>query len=140
MFINHIGQLEMCTLRFILALSYKLLRNKITAETQQFQTEPSDVCLKSGVARGCGWQDLGAYVNLATYYLCGIPFAAALGFCLHLKGPGLWIGIQAGALLQTVLLLIITKRTDWEKQVYPTLNLVISAICSYFTYCWICIL
>lgn len=76
---------------------------------------------KSGVARGCGWQDLGAYANLAAYYLCGIPIAAALGFWLELRGQGLWIGILAGAFLQTVLLSIITSCTNWEKQVYPQL-------------------
>ncbi|XP_022152286.1 protein DETOXIFICATION 14-like isoform X2 [Momordica charantia] len=70
----------------------------------------------SGVARGCGWQELGAYVNLGSYYLFGIPTAAVLGFWLELRGEGLWIGIQAGAFLQSLLLCIITTLTDWEKQ------------------------
>ncbi|KAL1807713.1 hypothetical protein ACET3Z_024703 [Daucus carota] len=70
----------------------------------------------SGVARGCGWQHLGAYVNLAAFYLFGIPIAAALGFWVHLQGKGLWIGIQAGAALQSFLLFIITVCTNWEKQ------------------------
>ncbi|KAF3431958.1 hypothetical protein FNV43_RR26694 [Rhamnella rubrinervis] len=34
----------------------------------------------SGIARGCGWQNLAAYVNLGAYYLFGIPIAAILGF------------------------------------------------------------
>ncbi|KAK1353816.1 hypothetical protein POM88_052181 [Heracleum sosnowskyi] len=34
----------------------------------------------SGVARGTGWQRLGAYVNLGSYYLVGIPVALVLGF------------------------------------------------------------
>lgn len=72
-----------------------------------------------GVARGCGWQHLGAYVNLAAFYLFGIPIAAALGFWVHLQGKGLWIGIQAGAALQSFLLFIITVCTNWEKQVGP---------------------
>ncbi|KAK1390030.1 Protein DETOXIFICATION [Heracleum sosnowskyi] len=70
----------------------------------------------SGVARGCGWQHLGAYVNLAAFYLFGIPIAAALGFWAQLRGKGLWIGIQAGAALQTILLFIITVCTNWEMQ------------------------
>ncbi|XP_038723028.1 protein DETOXIFICATION 12-like isoform X3 [Tripterygium wilfordii] len=70
----------------------------------------------SGVARGCGWQHIGAYVNLAAYYLCGIPCAAMLGFWAHLGGKGLWLGIQAGAFTQTVLLFIVTGCTNWEKQ------------------------
>ncbi|OMO98187.1 Multi antimicrobial extrusion protein [Corchorus capsularis] len=70
----------------------------------------------SGVARGCGWQDLGAYVNLAAYYLFGIPIGALLGFWLQFRGKGLWIGIQAGAFLQTLLLSLITACTNWERQ------------------------
>ncbi|KAL7001062.1 Protein DETOXIFICATION 12 [Sarracenia purpurea var. burkii] len=70
----------------------------------------------SGVARGCGWQHIGAYVNLGAFYLCGIPIAAILAFWVELRGKGLWIGIQAGAFVQTVLLFIITSCTNWEKQ------------------------
>ncbi|XP_011038711.1 PREDICTED: MATE efflux family protein 5-like isoform X2 [Populus euphratica] len=70
----------------------------------------------SGVARGCGWQHIGAYVNLAAFYLCGVPVAAILGLWLQLKARGLWIGIQVGGILQTVLLSLITSCTNWEKQ------------------------
>ncbi|KAL5828112.1 hypothetical protein ACOSQ4_019909 [Xanthoceras sorbifolium] len=70
----------------------------------------------SGVARGCGWQHIGAFVNLGAFYLCGIPIAVILGFWLKLRGMGFWIGILAGAFTQTVLLSIITSSTDWEKQ------------------------
>ncbi|XP_062109448.1 protein DETOXIFICATION 14-like [Humulus lupulus] len=70
----------------------------------------------SGIARGCGWQDLGAFVNLGSYYLFGIPVAAALGFWLNMRGKGLWIGIFSGCLLQTCLLSVITICINWEKQ------------------------
>lgn len=70
-----------------------------------------------GVARGCGWQHIGAFVNLGALYLCGIPIAATLGFWLKLRGVGLWIGVQAGSFTQTLLLFIITSYTNWEKQV-----------------------
>ncbi|XP_015582735.1 protein DETOXIFICATION 14 isoform X1 [Ricinus communis] len=70
----------------------------------------------SGIARGCGWQNLGAYVNLVAYYICGIPVAAVLGFWLNLRGKGLWIGIQVGSFVQIVLLAIITRSTNWEQQ------------------------
>ncbi|KAJ6429833.1 hypothetical protein OIU84_021270 [Salix udensis] len=70
----------------------------------------------SGVARGCGWQNIGAYINLGAFQLCGIPVAAFLGFWLNLKGMGLWIGIQIGVFTQTVLLSIVTSCTNWEKQ------------------------
>ncbi|KAL9856535.1 Protein DETOXIFICATION 10 [Arabidopsis thaliana] len=70
----------------------------------------------SGIARGCGWQHIGAYINLGAFYLWGIPIAASLAFWIHLKGVGLWIGIQAGAVLQTLLLTLVTGCTNWESQ------------------------
>ncbi|GMH20312.1 hypothetical protein Nepgr_022153 [Nepenthes gracilis] len=70
----------------------------------------------SGVARGCGWQHVGAVVNLGAFYLFGIPIAAVLGFWMQWRGRGIWIGIQLGASLQTALLSIITFCINWEKQ------------------------
>ncbi|EOA40251.1 hypothetical protein CARUB_v10008971mg [Capsella rubella] len=70
----------------------------------------------SGIARGCGWQHIGAYVNLGAFYLWGIPVAASLAFWINMKGVGLWIGIQAGAVLQTLLLALVTGCTNWENQ------------------------
>ncbi|CAA2978820.1 DETOXIFICATION 14-like [Olea europaea subsp. europaea] len=70
----------------------------------------------SGVARGCGWQHIGAYVNLGAYYIVGIPVALLLGFVLHFKGEGLWSGLVAGATVQSLLLALITCLTNWEKQ------------------------
>ncbi|KAL0424031.1 UNVERIFIED_CONTAM: protein DETOXIFICATION 14 [Sesamum radiatum] len=70
----------------------------------------------SGVARGGGWQRIGAYVNLGAYYVVGIPVALLMGFGLHLKGKGLWTGTIVGGAVQFVLLSIVTCLTDWEKQ------------------------
>lgn len=72
---------------------------------------------RSGVARGSGWQHIGAYVNLGSYYMVGIPVALLLGFVLELKGKGLWSGLVAGATVQTFSLSLITALTNWEKQV-----------------------
>ncbi|XP_031475742.1 protein DETOXIFICATION 12-like isoform X2 [Nymphaea colorata] len=70
----------------------------------------------SGVARGCGWQDLGAYVNLGSFYLLGIPVAYVLGFHFHFGGIGLWIGILCGSTVQAILLSLITGFTNWQRQ------------------------
>ncbi|CAN8305137.1 unnamed protein product [Cochlearia groenlandica] len=70
----------------------------------------------SGIARGCGWQHIGAYINLGAFYLWGIPVAAALAFLTHLNGFGLWIGIQSGSVLQTFLLALFTGCINWENQ------------------------
>ncbi|XP_015641495.1 protein DETOXIFICATION 16 isoform X1 [Oryza sativa Japonica Group] len=43
-------------------------------------------CVLSGVARGCGWQKIGACVNLGAYYIVGIPSAYLIAFILHLSG------------------------------------------------------
>ncbi|KAF9587670.1 hypothetical protein IFM89_004502 [Coptis chinensis] len=71
----------------------------------------------SGVAVGAGWQSIVAYVNLACYYLIGIPLGVVLGYLLHLQVTGIWIGMLIGTAVQTIVLLIITWRTDWDKQV-----------------------
>ncbi|XP_048330326.2 protein DETOXIFICATION 16-like [Ziziphus jujuba] len=39
----------------------------------------------SGIARGCGWQKIGAYVNFGAFYLLGIPCATILVFVLHMR-------------------------------------------------------
>lgn len=70
----------------------------------------------SGVARGSGWQHIGAYVNLGAYYLVGIPAALLLGFVLHLNGKGLWSGLVAGAAVQSISLSLVTSFINWEKQ------------------------
>ncbi|KAL6193330.1 hypothetical protein ACLB2K_034414 [Fragaria x ananassa] len=70
----------------------------------------------TGIARGCGWQHIGAYINLGSFYLCGIPVAAILAFWLELRGRGLWIGIQLGSLVQTIFLSFVTTCTNWEMQ------------------------
>ncbi|OIW03607.1 hypothetical protein TanjilG_06116 [Lupinus angustifolius] len=70
-----------------------------------------------GIARGCGWQKLGAFVNLGSYYLLGIPVAVVLAFVLHMKGEGLFIGIVLALMVQVVMFLLVTIRTDWEKEV-----------------------
>ncbi|AQK91995.1 Putative MATE efflux family protein, partial [Zea mays] len=69
----------------------------------------------SGVARGCGWQHLGAYVNLGSFYLVGIPTALFLGFVLKMEAKGLWMGISCGSIVQFLLLAVITFFSNWEK-------------------------
>ncbi|OIW03606.1 hypothetical protein TanjilG_06115 [Lupinus angustifolius] len=70
----------------------------------------------SGVARGCGWQKIGAYVNLGSYYLVGIPAAVVFAFVLHIGGKGLWLGIICAVFVQSISLSIITIRTNWEQE------------------------
>ncbi|XP_054810646.1 protein DETOXIFICATION 14-like isoform X2 [Prosopis cineraria] len=70
----------------------------------------------TGIARGSGWQHIGAYVNFGAYYVVGIPLAAILGFWACMRGKGLWLGITTGTFCQVVVLLLIISCTDWAKQ------------------------
>ncbi|WOL17556.1 hypothetical protein Cni_G26349 [Canna indica] len=70
----------------------------------------------SGIARGCGWQHLGAYINLGSLYLVGMPISLVLGFLVHVGGKGLWVGLVCGNATQTILLSVITAFTNWEHQ------------------------
>ncbi|KAM5580652.1 protein DETOXIFICATION 40-like [Rosa sericea] len=71
----------------------------------------------SGVAVGCGWQAFVAYVNVGCYYLVGVPLGALLGFYFNFGAKGIWLGMMVGTLMQTIILIWITVRTDWKKEV-----------------------
>ncbi|XP_043687913.1 protein DETOXIFICATION 21-like [Telopea speciosissima] len=71
----------------------------------------------SGVAIGSGWQSVVAYVNLGCYYIVGILIGLLLGYVAKLDVRGIWIGMICGVALQTLVLLWITWRTDWDAQV-----------------------
>ncbi|XP_014494333.1 protein DETOXIFICATION 40 [Vigna radiata var. radiata] len=71
----------------------------------------------SGVAVGCGWQTFVAYVNVGCYYGIGIPLGAVMGFYFKLNAKGIWLGMLGGTVLQTIILMWVTFRTDWNKEV-----------------------
>ncbi|XP_058071530.1 protein DETOXIFICATION 41-like [Magnolia sinica] len=71
----------------------------------------------SGVAIGSGWQALVAYVNLGTYYIIGLPIGCVLGFKTSLGVAGIWWGMIVGVGLQTITLIILTARTNWNNEV-----------------------
>lgn len=71
----------------------------------------------SGVAVGCGWQALVAYINVGCYYVVGIPLGSLLGFYFKLGAKGIWSGMIGGTTMQTFILIWITFRTDWKKEV-----------------------
>lgn len=71
----------------------------------------------SGVAVGSGWQSKVAYVNLGCYYLVGIPLGIVFGWTFNLGVQGMWGGmIIGGTAMQTIVLVIMTLRCNWEKE------------------------
>ncbi|KAA8526502.1 hypothetical protein F0562_008295 [Nyssa sinensis] len=76
----------------------------------------------SGVAVGCGWQTFVAYVNVGCYYIVGVPLGALLGFYFKLGAKGIWSGMIGGTLMQTIILIWVTFRTDWNKEVEESMK------------------
>ncbi|CAH8258072.1 unnamed protein product [Arabidopsis lyrata] len=79
-------------------------------------------CVLSGVARGCGWQKIGACVNLGSYYLVGVPLGLLLGFHFHIGGRGLWLGIVTALAVQVLCLSLVTIFTNWDKEAKKASN------------------
>ncbi|PWA71787.1 MATE efflux family protein [Artemisia annua] len=69
----------------------------------------------SGVARGCGWQHVAVFINLAMFYFIGMPVAIALAFLLKLYAKGLWIGLICGLSCQTGGLLVLVYIKKWTR-------------------------
>nr|XP_016511301.1 PREDICTED: protein DETOXIFICATION 18-like isoform X1 [Nicotiana tabacum] len=77
----------------------------------------------SGVTRGCGWQHLAMYINLATFYFIGMPIAGLLAFKFKLHAQGLWLGLISGLACQSLGMLLLTFLTKWGKvEVSPNNN------------------
>ncbi|KEH26206.1 putative multi antimicrobial extrusion protein [Medicago truncatula] len=76
----------------------------------------------SGVVIGCGWQVMVGYINLACYYIVGLPIGIFLGFNQHLGVKGLWGGTMCGNILQILVLIVIIYKTNWTKEVEQTAN------------------
>lgn len=70
----------------------------------------------SGVAIGAGWQAYVAYVNIACYYILGIPIGLVLGFVFDLNVTGIWYGMVTGTTVQTCVLIWMILRTNWNKE------------------------
>lgn len=76
----------------------------------------------SGVAVGCGWQAFVAYVNVGCYYVVGVPLGSLLGFYFKHGAKGIWLGLLGGTLMQTIILIVVMVRTDWNKEVEKALE------------------
>ncbi|KAK9136407.1 hypothetical protein Syun_015737 [Stephania yunnanensis] len=69
-----------------------------------------------GVAIGAGWQSLIALISIVCYYVFGLPIGALLGFKFKVGVQGIWSGMFAGAFVQTLILVYILYRTNWQKE------------------------
>jgi len=54
----------------------------------------------AGILRGCGRQSWGAYLNLACFWVLGLPLCWYLGLHRGMGLFGLWGGIAAATAIQ----------------------------------------
>ncbi|KAI3797296.1 hypothetical protein L1987_32552 [Smallanthus sonchifolius] len=80
--------------------SQRLVVRSSNCIRNDFMNLPGEQCV--GTARGCGWQKIGAAVNLGAYYIIGLPCSAILTFLLHYGG--MVAGMIVNALNQCVLM------------------------------------
>ncbi|KAF5794032.1 putative multi antimicrobial extrusion protein [Helianthus annuus] len=78
-------------------------------------------CVLSGAARGCGWQNICAVINLGAYYIVGIPCALLFAFVLHVGGMGLWMGVICALSIQVVALIAINLSTNWTDEAWKAI-------------------
>ncbi|CAL5211743.1 unnamed protein product [Lathyrus oleraceus] len=115
----------------LLVIAFRDVISYMFTEGEEVAAAVSDLCpllalaivlngiqpVLSGVAVGCGWQSFVAYVNVGCYYGIGIPLGSVLGFYFKFGAKGIWLGMLAGTVLQTIILVWTTFRTDWSKEV-----------------------
>ncbi|KAK9941039.1 hypothetical protein M0R45_017668 [Rubus argutus] len=70
----------------------------------------------SGVAIGAGWQAVVAYVNIACYYIVGVPLGLLFGYYFGWGVEGIWSGMLIGTIIQTGVLFTMVYRTNWNTE------------------------
>lgn len=72
--------------------------------------------IAAGALRGCGHQKIGAYCNLFSYYMVGLPLSMFAAFSLQLGIYGLWLGNFTANMIQTSILVAAMWRTSWHHE------------------------
>ncbi|KDN44750.1 MATE efflux family protein [Tilletiaria anomala UBC 951] len=80
-----------------------------------FQIFDSICGVGGGILRGSGRQHLGAYINLVSYYLAGIPVSILL-LKLDWRLEGIWFGLTVGLVLGSIGTTWVIMRTDWHAE------------------------
>ncbi|KAA8529621.1 hypothetical protein F0562_034279 [Nyssa sinensis] len=123
---NELGAAHPRTAKFsVVVVVYNFISDSTEVKTLVYELTPLlGVCIiinnvqpvLSGVAIGAGWQAFVAYVNIACYYIFGVPLGLLLGYKFNMGVKGIWSGMLAGTVIQTIVLFFITYRTNWNKE------------------------
>ncbi|KAH6586170.1 hypothetical protein BASA50_000636 [Batrachochytrium salamandrivorans] len=88
-----------------------------------FQISDCLCSIGGGVLRGCGRQHLGAYINLAGYYVFGLPIGIFLGFKMGLGLEGMWIGLTCALVATSCTIAWLVVWTDWPLEASNAMKL-----------------
>ncbi|CAI9097169.1 OLC1v1033533C1 [Oldenlandia corymbosa var. corymbosa] len=69
-----------------------------------------------GALTGSARPKVGVRINLAAFYLVGIPCSALLAFKLHVGFQGLWLGLIASQAACLGMMIYTLYQTDWKYQ------------------------
>ncbi|KAK6129467.1 hypothetical protein DH2020_036780 [Rehmannia glutinosa] len=69
-----------------------------------------------GALTGSARPKVGVRINIAAFYLVGLPCSAVFGFKLKRGFPGLWMGLVAAQATCMCMMLYSLARTDWKHE------------------------
>lgn len=69
-----------------------------------------------GVLRGSARPSVGVKINLASFYVIGMPVAIVLVFGLGFGFVGLWLGLLAAQATCAVSMMLVMMRTNWLQE------------------------
>lgn len=94
-----------------------------------FQVADAVIAVTGGILRSSGRQSVGAYLNLLSYYVLGIPTSMYL---MHLgwKLSGIWLGLTLGIFVGAVTSTMVVLRTNWEREAHKAQERVSAAACA----------
>ncbi|KAE8666782.1 protein TRANSPARENT TESTA 12-like [Hibiscus syriacus] len=84
----------------------------------------------SGVAVRSGRQGVVAFVNIGSYYLVGVTLELKHAM-FEISNQGIWAGMICGTVVQTLILVIITIKCNWEIEAQKARSHISNATASY---------
>lgn len=69
-----------------------------------------------GVLNGMGRQHVGAWCNLASYYLSALPIGFYLCFKMDWKLTGLWFGLAGSLIFACIITVVVLLSSNWNKE------------------------
>ena len=70
----------------------------------------------AGIIIGCGWQHVGAVLNILWYWVVGAPLGISLTIAVQLGALGYWIGQATAAFLLLCSYIVVMVTMNWKKR------------------------